>query len=88
MGVRLAVFVVFAADEDADDEVLVVDGVMDTVPFGKVLLVKSISRISDSIGVLPTKRAKKISLMTCELTNFNAGKRRSNFPKRFICEGY
>jgi hypothetical protein len=72
--------------------VVVVDDVgilaFETVPLGIVLLVNNISRIRDSIGVLPTKRTKKISLITCELTNFNAGRRRSNLPKRFICEGY
>ena len=78
---KAGVFVAVVDDEDDDEDV-------GTVPLGKVLLVKSISRMRDSMGVLPTNRTKKISLMTWELTSFNAGRRRSNLPKRFICDGY
>lgn len=72
--------VVAAAAVVDDDEDVAVD---ETVPLGNVLFVSNISRISDSIGVLPTRRAKKISLITCELTDFKAGKRSNNLPKRF-----
>ena len=68
--------------------VLAVVAIVGTVPLGNELLVRSMSRMSDSIGVLPTRRTKKISLMTCELTSFNDGKRSSSLPKRFMCEGY
>lgn len=73
--------VVVVDDNDDEDDV-------GTVPLGNVLFVNNISRMRDSIGVFPTSRTKKISLITCELTNFNAGRRRRIFPNRFICDGY
>lgn len=78
-GVLTAVVVVVVVEDDED---------VGTVPLGNVLFVNNISRMRDSIGVFPTNRTKKISLITFELTNFNAGRRRRILPNRFICDGY
>lgn len=43
---------------------------------------RSISRMSVSIGVLPTSRTKKSCSMTCDETVRRDGSRRSNLPKR------
>lgn len=53
------------ADEDEEDDDTDARAVgSDTVPLANPLLLNNMSRISDSIGVLPTRRAKNISLIT------------------------
>lgn len=52
------------------------------------LPLKSMSLISVSIGVLPTKRTKNNCSMTCELTVLNDGNRSNNLPNRVGWFGY